>query len=227
MGSDLIDATCMCDPTLIGNFMSPSCYSDCEGQVCAFGECDGPTCVCQNSTLTGIDRSCGAEILSEFALPPGELITSGTIAINTTRGGVVDFTNSFNEPMCGTAIIDGSFGAGLFFSFVGTGASIRVNSCTSGIDQDTQIAIFTGGPDIASLMCVDGNDDFVAPDCAPGTPSFLSSVTFDSVLGVVYGILISWRPVQDLKQWALGERTILQVASDQMEDMIKLTVEEV
>ncbi|CAM9678191.1 unnamed protein product, partial [Chrysoparadoxa australica] len=90
--------------------MSPSCYSDCEGQVCAFGECDGPICVCQNSTLTGIDTSCGAEILPEFAIPSGQLIMAGEgLPANASGAAAVNLTNSFNGATCGEAIIDGSF----------------------------------------------------------------------------------------------------------------------
>ena len=71
---------------------------------------------------------------------------------------------------------DGS-GGGVWYKFYGTGVATTLTTCADETDYDTKIRVFTA----SDGTCVGGNDD----NCG-----LQSSVTFDSVVGVEYDVLV-------------------------------------
>jgi len=81
---------------------------------------------------------------------------------------------------CGTTL---NTAPGLWYTFTGNGANITLSLCGSSFD--TKIGVFSGS--CAALTCVTGNDDFAA--C--GGNGFQSQVTFPSVFGTQYYVLVT------------------------------------
>ena len=82
-------------------------------------------------------------------------ITCGdTISGNTTQA-----TNAMDATACQGTPPDGniSFGAGVWYTFLGTGDTMTLRTDHPGTDFDTQIQLYKDG--CGSLTCVDGDDD--------------------------------------------------------------------
>lgn len=84
--------------------------------------------------------------------------------------------SSETAPFCGTG--DGS-GAGVWYSFIGTGNVVQVSTC--GSSYDTKIRVYTGN--CGSLNCVAGSDD--AGPCGVQT-----EFDFCTTLGQTYYVLV-------------------------------------
>ncbi|MEP6700175.1 MAG: T9SS type A sorting domain-containing protein, partial [Bacteroidota bacterium] len=114
-----------------------------------------------------------------FMAPPPTVndLCTGAITINcgqtinsTTVGATSDAV-----PTCITTL---NTAPGVWYTFIGDGQSTTLSLC--GSSYDTKIGVFTGT--CAALVCVTGNDDFC---------SLQSQVTFTSVLGTTYYVLVT------------------------------------
>ncbi len=105
--------------------------------------------------------------------PGVPVLTCGSVVTGTNLGATTlgDPTNG-----CGTTID----GPGVFYSFVGTGQVVTLETCGGITNYDSKIHVFSGT--CAALVCVDGNDD----DCARN-----SRVVFASVAGRAYTVMVS------------------------------------
>ena len=118
--------------------------------------------------------NCVSSIPNDFctgAIP----VSCGQTVSGTTVGAAADVA-----PFCGTS--DGT-GGGVWYSLVGDGSLVTVTTCNPGSDYDTKLRVFTGT--CGSLICETGNDDF---SCS--FSGLRSSVTFSSVVGTTYYILV-------------------------------------
>jgi hypothetical protein len=77
-----------------------------------------------------------------------------------------------------------SLSPGLWYSVKGTGSGLKVSTCGSVTDFDTQISVYTGSCD--TLQCVASNDDTVNGECGLGQ----SVAGFFGDDGVVYHIKV-------------------------------------
>jgi len=80
--------------------------------------------------------------------------------------------------------------AGVWYSIIGTGNTITVSTCSPSTDYDTQLSVYCGCCD--TLMCVGANDDDsgAQPACDLGGLNRKSTVSFCSVAGEPYLILV-------------------------------------
>jgi hypothetical protein len=106
------------------------------------------------------------------AIACGQTVTGSTVGA-TTAGDPTAF--------CGTDVD----GGGVFYSIMGTGASITLSTCNPGTDFDTKLFVYSGS--CGSYTCIDGNDD--SSGCASSAAA--SSVTFNSVAGTTYLVFVS------------------------------------
>ena len=102
-------------------------------------------------------------------------IDVGVPTPGSTSGAAVDPVE-----FCGTA----STSPGVWYYFVGTGNEMTVSTCGAFFDYDTKISVFCA--DCEELTCIGGNDD----NCDGGASDLLSTVTFDTLPGAEYSILV-------------------------------------
>ena len=81
---------------------------------------------------------------------------------------------------CGGETVDAG---GVFYSIVGTGASITISTCGAATTFDSKLFVYSGT--CGNYTCVAGNDD------AGGTCSNASLVTFNTLAGTNYLIFVS------------------------------------
>jgi len=189
--------------TIVGTgdvITAETCGSGFDTQVAVYtGTCAGLACVAGNDDacglqsrvawpsapgtvyylyLDGFGAASGNYILAiTCAAPAGNDNCTGAIPVScgqTVTGATTGNTDS-NPPACGGAG-DGA-GPGVWYSIVGTGASITASTCGSGFD--TQIAIYSGT--CGALACVAGNDDACG---------LQSTVTWSSAIGTTYYIYV-------------------------------------
>ena len=119
---------------------------------------------------------------TSFLIPPANdqcpnaiLLACGQTLTGTNLGATAtgDPTGT-----CGTAIRNG----GVFYSVIGTGASMTVSTCNNATTFDTQVFVYSGR--CGSYTCVGGNDD-------AGAGLTCSSVTFTSQYGVTYLVFVN------------------------------------
>ncbi len=118
------------------------------------------------------------------APPPANDVCSGAIALTCgvpVSGNTATATADV-APFCGTS--DGT-GGGLWYTVTGTGFPITLNLCNAGTTYDTKLRVYSGA--CGSLVCVAGNDD-IGSGCS--FSSLRSAVTFNSVNGTTYSILV-------------------------------------
>ncbi|MEO8066493.1 MAG: T9SS type A sorting domain-containing protein [Flavobacteriales bacterium] len=127
-----------------------------------------------NQRLTPV--LCVAALLAtQRGAAQADLCTGATlIACGASISGNTTAFTADVAPFC--TVGDGT-GGGVWFRFVGTGASTTASLCGSGFD--TQIRVYTGG--CGALACVVGNDDFCG---------LRSQVTWLATLGTTYRILV-------------------------------------
>lgn len=97
-------------------------------------------------------------------------IGCGQTITGTTVGATVDAV-----PTCVTTL---NTAPGIWYTFVGNGATNTLTMC--GSSYDTKIGVFTGT--CASLVCVTGNDDFCG---------LQSQVTFATTAGTTYYVIVT------------------------------------
>ena len=119
---------------------------------------------CQNATMLVLDQ----------------------IEQGTTRGGA---TLTLDLSVCGDAVEPPDSNPDLWYSFVGTGTSVTVSTCTgTSLDDtltfDTQLAVY-GGDCETGLLCLDGNDEDDREFCFGK-----SGVAWQADLGVTYWIRV-------------------------------------
>ncbi len=93
-------------------------------------------------------------------------------------------------PFCGTS--PGT--QAVWYSVMGNGFDIQVDTCSINTVFDTKINVYTGDcADQANMVCIGGNDDAVGspPECDLGGLNRLSRVSWTSVDGVEYLIVVS------------------------------------
>ena len=114
----------------------------------------------------------------DIPAPPNDLCADAIpIDCDSAVGGTnTDATIDDAFPFCGTGITS----PGVWYSIMGTGGDITVDTCT-GTSFDTKISVYTDGCDPVATTCVDGNDDFCG---------LQSSVTWTSSPGVEYLVLV-------------------------------------
>ncbi len=189
--------------TIVGTgdvITAETCGSGFDTQVAVYtGSCAGLACVAGNDDacglqsrvawpstvgtvyylyLDGFGSGAGSYILSiTCAAPAGNDNCSGAIPLSCgqTIAGATTGNSDSNPPACGGAG-DGA-SPGVWYSVVGTGASITASTCGSGFD--TQVAIYSGT--CTALTCVAGNDDACG---------LQSTVTWNSTLGTTYYIYV-------------------------------------
>ncbi len=122
---------------------------------------------------------------TNFTLPPANDLCTGTLPTLTCGGSVTGTTVGATTTGDPTATCVTSITApGVFYRFVGTGGSVTMTTCGATTTFDTKLYVFTGT--CGSYVCVTGNDD---TSC--GSQSTVSSVTFNSVAGTNYFILVA------------------------------------
>ncbi len=84
---------------------------------------------------------------------------------------------------CGSPL---STAPGVWFSFAGTGATVKVSTCNAGTSFDTKLGVFSGS--CGALSCIVGNDD-IGAECSAS--AFRSSVTFCTTAGETYYIYLT------------------------------------
>ncbi|RMH02351.1 MAG: hypothetical protein D6706_00255, partial [Chloroflexi bacterium] len=116
--------------------------------------------------------------------PANDLCTGAIpVTCNSMVTGNTQFATTADNPAsdCGVSITSPA----LWYVFTGTGDAVTLSTCSPNTDFDTKIHVFTGS--CGALTCFNANDDdFNCP-----TDIFQSTVTFNSVFGVNYYILVS------------------------------------
>ncbi len=122
-------------------------------------------------------------------------ITCGSVA-GSTGGATVDFPTGGSPLLCGNTGDRGEYHdrAGVWYTYVGTGAPVQFSTCNAGTGFDTQIIVFDGA--CGSLNCVAGNDDLFAACSFSG---LRSAVTINAAAGTTYTIMVC--------PWATGSFT--------------------
>jgi hypothetical protein len=120
-----------------------------------------------------------------FAAPPNDdcadarpIVVDAAAISGTTLGSLSDP----EPPPCGDNLIDGG---GVWYTLLGTGATLTASLCHPGTDYDAAIAVYCG--ECANLTCIGGgNND---PDC-PQSPN-TAIVSWRSAPGQRYYIRVS------------------------------------
>lgn len=187
-------------PTLVVNPVSPLCVGDApvtlsanlSGGVFSGNGVSGNTfnpatagpgthtityTLCSQSTSISITVN---------ASPANDLVENAELlACGNSVSGNTQCATSETLGTCGTT--DGT-GGGVWYRIVGNGNIITATTCNAGTDFDTKLRVFTGSP--SSLSCVTGNDDFSGCTTGPGIAGFKSLVSWCSVAGQDYYVLV-------------------------------------
>ena len=121
---------------------------------------------------------------TNFTVPPANDLCANAIALacgQTVSGTTVGATTTGDPTGSCGASVDGG---GVFYILTGTGGSISVTTCNAGPGFDTKLFVFSGS--CGAYVCVGGNDD----DATCTTSTLLSRVTFSSVAGTTYYLLV-------------------------------------
>ncbi len=140
---------------------------------CVIPGCTDSNCNNYNQFATDDDGSCicppvNDDCANASAIGCGQIIDGSTI--NANADGTLDACT-------GIAVTS----PGVWYTFIGTGDQVQLSTCNSA-GGDTKIHVFVG--DCVTPVCVAGNDD----GCAAG---FLSSITFTTINGFAYYVLVS------------------------------------
>jgi hypothetical protein len=116
---------------------------------------------------------CGGPVV-----PANDLCTNAApISCGQTLNGTTTNATFDNVGTCVTT----NTGPGVWYSFVGGGTTTTLSTCNQAT-FDTKISVFNGS--CGSLSCVAGNDD------GGGCSGFTSEVSFPTVAGVTYYVLV-------------------------------------
>lgn len=108
------------------------------------------------------------------------------IACGQTKSGTTVGSTADNAPFCVTSV---GTGGGVWYKVVGTGGFIQASTCNAGTNYDSKLHVYSGS--CSALTCVTANDDDINCSTGPGTPGFKSTVTWCSVQGQTYYILVN------------------------------------
>ena len=140
---------------------------------CVINGCTDPGCNNYNQFATADDGSC--------ICPPANDVCANAVAIGCGQviaGTTINSNLDGTPPACtGIAVT----APGVWYTFIGTGDQVTLSTCNSPAG-DTKIHVYAG--DCTTPVCVAANDD----GCGAG---FLSSVSFTSINGVAYNVLVS------------------------------------
>ena len=160
----------------------PNGTPGCEDELCCAAVCEiDPLCCipgfewtpgCVDIAINTVGCAAPVNDLCADAIP----LEVPSLTLGTTAGANIDSTFS----SCGTAITS----PGVWYSVMGTGATITATTCTDFFGYDTKISVYCGSCD--ESFCVTGNDD----DCADGASDLLSTVSWCSRPGEEYLILV-------------------------------------
>ena len=120
---------------------------------------------------------CGLGNCIPVETPPNDLCADAiaigvpSVTLGTTNGATLD--DSF--PECETSIT----APGVWYTVVGTGTTITVDTCGTGTDYDTKLSVYCG--DCVDPICIAGNDDYCG---------LQSLVSWCSQPGATYYILV-------------------------------------
>jgi hypothetical protein len=115
--------------------------------------------------------------------PPANDLCDGAITVNcgdVVTGSTISATGDFIAPDC---TFGDASGGGVWYTFTGTGAPWSITLC--GSDYDTYLSLYSG-PDCATLICEDANDD--GDNCGDVSSELVDVPT---VAGATYYILIN------------------------------------
>ena len=117
-------------------------------------------------------------------------LTCGQSLIGSTLGATAtgDPTGT-----CGTETVRGG---GVFYSIVGTGASITITTCVSNTNFDTVLFVYSGG--CGTYTCVTSNDD-ASTACGSA-----STVTFNTLAGTSYLVFVTGYLASDTGYFGLS-----------------------
>ncbi len=127
--------------------------------------------------------------------PPANDLCADAISIDCagdpfgTSGTSID-ASATTAPFCNT----GPGTQAVWYSVMGNGFDITVDTCSPTTVFDTKINVYSGNcVDEPGMTCIGGNDDAVnsPPECDLGGLNRLSRVTWTSVAGVEYLIVVS------------------------------------
>jgi len=120
---------------------------------------------------------------------PANDACAGAIALScgqTVTGNTATATNDV-APLC-TGIAPQ--GKGVWYTITGTGGAITLSTCSTATLFDTQISVYTGA--CGTFTCVAANNNSSACTSGGAYPAARkSTVTFNSVFGTVYRILVA------------------------------------
>ncbi|WP_210518480.1 IPT/TIG domain-containing protein [Hymenobacter terricola] len=119
-----------------------------------------------------------------FLLPIPNDFCANAIALTcgqNVSGSTLGATDTGDPTGSCTETVDAG---GVFYSLVGTGASITVATCNAGTNFDTKLFVYSGP--CGAYVCVAGNDDV---NC--GAAQYASAVTFASVYGTRYLVFVT------------------------------------
>lgn len=102
------------------------------------------------------------------------------VAVPSVTHGTTECATIDDASFCDTSIT----APGVWYSVVGTGGLMTAETCGPEYWYDTKLSVYTDGCE--TLTCVAGNDD----NCPDGASSLLSGVTWESVEGQEYLILV-------------------------------------
>jgi hypothetical protein len=105
--------------------------------------------------------------------------TATPLECNVSVQGSTANATFTNAGTCGTT----HTAPDVWYTVIGTGGPIEVNTCGATFGYDTKLTVWTGS--CSNLQCVGGNDDAACP-----ASGLLSRVTFNSVDGQTYYIMV-------------------------------------
>jgi hypothetical protein len=139
------------------------------------------------SYLVLVEGAGGASGSFELAItqigPPGDDCTDAVeVAVPSVTAGNTSASLTDSVPQC---IVSNGAAPGLWYRLSGNGNTLEAHTCSPITNYDTQLRVYRG--DCGALVCVGGNDD-ASPPCS--LSSLRSSVTFDSIAGEDYFVLV-------------------------------------
>lgn len=140
---------------------------------CIIPGCTDPNCNNYNQFATEDDGSCICPPVND------DCANATAIGCGLSLDGTTENANADGVLDACTGIAVTS--PGVWYTFIGTGDAVNFSTCASGAG-DTKIHVYTG--DCLTPVCVAANDD----GCDAG---LLSSITFTSINGFAYYILVS------------------------------------
>ncbi|MCA9243732.1 MAG: hypothetical protein KDA32_07265 [Phycisphaerales bacterium] len=199
-GVNCTGACCMGDGTCLGGQAEADCLAaggdfggegstcagiSCEGACCFFdGSCDATTrddCQGRGGTYQGPGTTC-ASVTCPIAPENDTCVNAIELSsLNTTVSGTNVNAQTDNLGTCGTT----TGNVGVWYSLVGTGTQVTVDTCDPNTTYDTKLQVYCGTCN--ALTCITGNDDNF--NCTNGS-GLTSEVTFCAQAGATYYILV-------------------------------------